>query len=1290
MSACSVKGIINRAKAVNASYVALTDINTMTGIMEFINCCKENNITPIVGCEITIENDGDIVFLAKNYDGYIELCKMITEANRSLQTNKESVLLSFEQLCKIVSGRNLFVLTGGEKGLIYSILLKNHMLFKEIADIKAEQEKYDSPNNKAYIGNLEILNLLEDELSELDIKKINLQKLASKKYHSRLKGLNGIADKTVYQEKYNELQAEMKESDDAKIELNILKGKIANLKRKKTIISKKIGEMEGMHVFYRRLEEKIASLKDKVINPDNIISLCCEKIRKYQQLFNDNLYIEVFNDGTEIIKNSSDIVKTISEQTKCELVGTSISYILDEGEERALQLIRSIKDNNWIELKPGSESYYIKSLPALEKELNELYSRADVSTALKNMSKICQMCTFSLPNEKYYPKYRNEDGSICEDSAACLTSKVEEGIMRRKFTAETFDKTYIERYKYELGVIIKMGFADYLLIVADFINYAKNIGMVMNEYQVGYSVGPGRGSAAGSLVCYLLGITNIDPIKYKLKFERFLNIKRVSMPDIDTDFSNEVRAKTIEYVKKRYGENTVALIRTKETQQTRNSIRNSARLIGIKKYKDSRKLYDLGSEIINAIPKDNTKSILEIENDILLNSPNTPDTYEIIHNAGLIENTMTILGIHAAGVVIGNGKSLDNYVPLLYNTDMQQWAVQYDMIEIEQAGCLKMDFLGLVTLDILSECVRRIKKYKGITVDLDNIPFEREVFENIFSKGNTVAIFQSESAGMRQMFKSFKPETLNDIILLIAAYRPGPMEFIPNIIKVKNGEEIPYYCVPELKNILDETYGYPIYQEQLMDIFAVCAGFSQEEADIIRRYMSKKKTEKFITYKAQFINGLIAHGATENDAVNLWDSLIDFSKYAFNKSHATSYAIVAYQTAYLKHYYPEFFMCAALNNITNNKKQEKISQLIYECKNMGINILLPDINKAYECFENSSDGIIYGLCKIKSIKNNAKKIIDERQNGRYSSFKDFIYRNGSNSLTKKLVMAGAMDEFGQNREQMIMALNPLCNIADAIKKARNDLEVLASIDVRSMSLNDRTKHNKRILSKKSDYEEAIKSFNEYEYDKNIEENPDILINECDLLGYYISAHPLDAYLGMYKSGNIKKIIDINLDKQKLENASFVGMIKNLRMTKRKSDGKDMAFFELEDVSGTIDVCCFTKEYEKYSEFIKANSIVKIYAKCIIEEKDDDKIAKLIVISIEKCIPHKNPILVSIPNLSYELYTYNILKEYSDNTGHEIWIHYQNNGFVGKKNFYVSKKVLSLEDPNMYITSVFNY
>ena len=1268
----SVKRYVSVAKELGYKYIALTDTDNMTGIIEFILECKKQNIKAIPGIEAVFDEElHSLILVAKNYKGFIQINKAFRLANENIYTDPDSEikypLFTYEILEECLNKQDVAIILPTQNSILSDIYLNNSQINTEISKLKIEQNKYPSPLEDSFIKNSNRLRELDGNISELSAKIKQIESINENTYVKKLCALEAIKDTEpdVYSNKKIALDKEILAVKEKKRSLKQYKKQNEELKRIRKALKLKLTAVKKKHKEYNSYQKQIDELKGRYISEEQIKTKVLEIVERLG--LNFNLYFELSYHGRPEEKYIIKKYAFLSKLYGFPMIVSNSPRFSTKDDYKDYQILKSLEYNEWIPDNGFDMEMYVKSYDELAYSIKDLdlFDDKEILQIFNNTNELAENIDFiypdcSLSENKHYPKYIDSEG---RDAETVLKEKVKQGIIDRGFTKETFNQTYIDRMNYELEVIIKMGFSDYLLIVQDFIEYGKSLEK--------YGVGPGRGSDAGCLICFLLGITNIDPIKYNLKFERFLNINRVSMPDIDTDFSSAIRYKVADYVADKYGQETVAFIRTKMTQKGKNSVRNVARVFGVRDKNDKKAYLSIADSICKDLPSTPDFSLNDYK-DVLLNKYTSDIEREIVNTANEIEGSMTTVSTHAAGVIIGDGKPLTEYVPVFYNPNMEKWTVSCDMIEAEEIGLLKMDFLGLKNLDIITETVKRVKKYKNIDLDLNNIPFEDEIIKNIYAEGQTASVFQFESKGMREMLKQFKPTSFEDIILLNAAYRPGPMDFLPAIIKSKRGEEEPYYCIPELKDILSSTYGYPIYQEQLIDIFSICAGFSQGEADNIRRYMSKKKTDKFMAYKEQFIGGLIKHGANDKDANNLWDSLVSFSEYAFNKSHATTYALVSYQTAYLKYYYPNYYMCAVLNNSDVNK----LKSILFECKEMGINILLPDINRSFENFENTGYDIIYGYTRIKSVKNKITPFIEERKtNGNYTSFKDFVRRTRcSEKIINSLIKAGCFDSFRKGmRTSYSMAYNDIITILDNIDKTKDTISKV------HCDLEDSKNTNKKKTRKRSG--EDIKSLNElenslkqleYEYfnyapSVDIEDDDAVLEEERELLGAYVSGHPLDLYDNYFKSGSSTLISDIEDD----GNIVCAGIIKELRLLNRKTDNAEFASFILEDVSGSIEVYCFTKQYAINSKYIEENNVIEIVG----EVFSDDNTKKVSVDTITEIKPVKNPIFISISTKQKENELEKILHNFYDDTGHPIVIHFQDSGELEYKEVLINKSFI---------------
>ena len=904
---------------------------------------------------------------------------------------------------------------------------------------------------------------------------------------------------------------------------------------------------------------------------------------KYEKCFGKgNFFLELQDHGIPDQKTVNAGLMRMSEETGIELVATNdVHYTYAEDAEPhdillCLQTGKKLSDENRMRYEGGQ--YFVKS----EEEMRALFPYA--AQAIENTQKIADRCNVEI--EFGVTKLPHFDVPEGYDSWTYLNKLCHEGLVRRYPDKH---EELLPKLDYELSVIQKMGYVDYFLIVWDFINYARTHGI---------PVGPGRGSAAGSLVSYTTGITNIDPIRYNLLFERFLNPERVTMPDIDIDFCYERRSEVIDYVIEKYGKDCVTQIVTFGTLAARGVIRDVGRVMDLP--------YNFCDTIAKNIPNELN---ITIDKALIMN-PELRSMYEsdetvkrLIDMAKRLEGLPRHTSMHAAGVVISQ-KAMDEYVPLSRSSD-GTITTQFVMTTIEELGLLKMDFLGLRTLTVISDAVKLVEKNHGIKIDVDNIDYDDKKVLDSIGTGRCDGVFQLESAGMKNFMKELKPQSLEDVIAGISLYRPGPMDFIPKYIKGKNEPESVTYVCKELEPILEPTYGCIVYQEQVMQIVQNLAGYTMGQADNIRRAMSKKKQYVIDAERQNFvygneeqgIKGCIANGISEQAANQIYDSMVDFAKYAFNKSHAAAYAVVAYQTAYLKYYYPVEFMAALMTSVIDNTR--KVAEYIYSCRQMGIKVLSPDINEGEGRFLATKDGIRYGMYAIKSIGRQVIDIIlaERKANGKYITLSDFLSRVAGREVNKRavenLIKAGACDGLDGNRQQMLLVYNTLIDNLNQEKK--NSL-------AGQMSLFD-------LVSEEEKKAYEVRFPNVEEYTKEIK-----LGFEKEVLGIYLSGHPLEEYEEKWRKNISAVTADFMLDEEtnavkiKDNQSVVIGGIITEKTIKYTKQNKAMAFITVEDLFGTVEVIIFPRDYEKYSRYLNEDEKVFVAGHANVEE---DKNGKLI-------------------------------------------------------------------------------
>lgn len=932
---------------------------------------------------------------------------------------------------------------------------------------------------------------------------------------------------------------------------------------------------------------------------------------KYEACFGKgNFFLEMQDHGIPEQKLVNTELLKLSKETGIELVVTNdVHYTYKEDVDShdillCLQTGKKLADEDRMRYVGGQ--YYVKS----EEEMKALFPYA--WEAVENTQRIADRCQVEIEfGVTKLPKFEVPEGY---DSWTYLNKLCSDGLAERygdeHAPAGSTGQTLRERLDYELNVIRTMGYVDYFLIVWDFINYAKEHGI---------PVGPGRGSAAGSIVAYCLKITNIDPIRYQLLFERFLNPERVSMPDIDVDFCFERRQEVIDYVGRKYGADKVVQIVTFGTMAARGVIRDVGRVMDMP--------YAFVDSIAKMIPNELNITIdkaLDMNPEFKSLYSSDDRVHHLIDMCKRLEGLPRNTSMHAAGVVICQ-KSADEFVPLSRGSD-GSIVTQFTMTTLEELGLLKMDFLGLRTLTVIQNAVNMIEKDTGVHIDVDHIDYDdKKVLESL-GTGKTDGVFQLESTGMKNFMKELRPQSLEDVIAGISLYRPGPMDFIPKYIRGKNNPDSITYACPQLEPILAPTYGCIVYQEQVMQIVRDLGGYTLGRSDLVRRAMSKKKQAVMEKERANFVYGneeegvpgCVSRGIDEKTASGIYDTMMDFAKYAFNKSHAACYAVVAYQTAYLKYYYPVEFMAALMTSVIDNPK--KVAEYILVCRNMGIEILPPDINEGESGFSVSGSSIRYALTAIKSVGRPViAAVVEEREErGPFLNLQDFVNRITDKDVNKRAVesfiKAGALDGLGGTRKQFMSVFS---QVMDRTQKDRKNN--MAG----QLSLFD-------IVEEEEKEGLALKLPDVGEYPKEMK-----LAFEKEVLGIYVSGHPLEEYEAAWRKKISNTTADFAYDEETQgvrvkdgAKAVIGGLIagKTIKYTK---DNKIMAFLTIEDLVGTVEVIVFPKTYEQSASFLTEDAKVFVQGRVSVEE---DKDGKLIC---EKIVPFtelKKKVWIKFPDM----------------------------------------------------------
>ncbi len=895
-----------------------------------------------------------------------------------------------------------------------------------------------------------------------------------------------------------------------------------------------------------------------------------QTIKFYKNIFgDDNFYLEIQYHPKLIEQNIvNKKILELSKKTKTKVILTNDSHYLEKEDQKAHEVLLSVQTGKDFDDKARLSMVDIDASFYSPEYAQKILS--DHPEVIENTLEIAQKCNLKLDlGKNILPEFeipKNE-----QDSFSYLKKLTLNGFKYKYLQKDNVAK---KRLDYELQIIKKTGFADYFLIVSDFINWAKNQGII---------VGPGRGSAAGSIVSYCLGITDLEPLSQNLIFERFLNPERISMPDIDIDFADDRRGEVIKYVQNKYGENHVAQIITFGTMAARGSIRDTARSLGFS--------YDQGDKIAKLVPfgmslNQSMQEVAELK-DLYNQDVNTK---EIIDYAKKLEGVARHAGTHACGVVISK-KPLIEYCPLQTAAKGEtNITTQYSMKYIEDIGLLKIDFLGLSNLTVIKNALKIINKIHNTKIEIDKIPINDKPTFTLLSRAQTTGIFQLESNGMKRYLKQLKPNCFDDIIAMVALYRPGPIELIPDFIDRKHGKKQIKYLHPKLEPILKNTYGIAVYQEQIMQTARELAGFSMSEADVLRKAVGKKIKSLLQKQKSKLINGMVKNKIPQSVAIKIWQYIEPFAKYGFNKSHAACYALIAYQTAYLKAHYPKEFMAALLTSDFGNL--DRVAIEIEECTRLGIQVIPPDVNTSFEKFGVIPDknNISFGLEAIKGVGQKvAQLIVEERKkNGKYESLEDFCSRLGPEVINKKtiesLAKSGALDKIGE-RNQIIGSVDIICKFANQLSK--NKIANQASLFA------DNTQKNQLIKLSLNSIDKASKNQR--------------LSWEREFLGIYLSDHPLLEYKEIMRQFNSK---DINLLRSNEQNIRIAGVITSIKKITTKK-GEPMIFANIEDFSGKIEALVFPKILKDNDLIWKVDNILAIKGK--VNSKDGN--LKLIV---EKC------------------------------------------------------------------------
>ena len=1350
-----------RFAELGAKGFALTQHGVLSAVEPMRKAVEKYGLKLVPGIETYYVCEGSdvrrhLILLAVDDIGYQTLCRAVTDAN---DTNGYSVMnqnILQQYFSEGADGHGHVIATSAcIQGVVAVTLRENDVINKNIQKTKRHQEKFGiNPEDGRLVSVEKKLVKINDKIEENKAAKEAAKKLANAKFGVRERQLNkmktsGSESEDVIKKLEDELATDKSASEKAKEEYAALMNESKSLSKRKSALNSEYKLLKEKADRWVSDEKEIESLKASMATEEKLVAAAIEDAKWFNRIFGDgNFYMEVQNHGIDTEAYVYPLLAKIARQLNIPIVATNDIHTVSNSDDELLRrrILRSLRFGTGME-KPqvGDDQMYIKTDAELRDALLQILPEDVVDESINNIRVIFDRCNVTFAHENHYPVFQVKDGRTADE---VLEDEARKGIPWR-FPNGFPDERYEKRLEYELDIIKSMGYSNYHLVVKDYLEYGRELGAVPaervpeapfdidklrewkkeNGWDVGFSIGPGRGSAVGSLVCYLLGITALDPIKYDLLFERFLNPERVSMPDIDSDLSNTIRQKVIEYVQYKYGEESVCGIMTTNAQAPKGTIRIATKYYGYEKEDDGRAFLSLADMIAKKVPeepgisfgKKDDKGITLYEQ-LRSDYAENPDALEILRWAKVIEGIFTAYGAHAAGIVISDGTPIKNHIPLRWNEKLNEWTTQMDMVSVEENGYLKMDFLGLRTLDIITDCLKAIKKNCGVAIDPLNIPLDdAEVFKTIFCEGKTNSVFQFESSGMKNMLRRFQPSSFEDLIILVAMFRPGPLQYLDGVIEVKHGKKAEY-ITKELVPLLENTYGAIVFQEQVMQIFQDLAGYTLGGADQVRRAMSKKKAKVLAAERPIFVHGIdeedkigndgkiikgrhikgcVANGITEQAANALFDQMTDFAKYAFNRSHAAVYALIGYYTGWLKLHYPAEFLMAALNWASI----DGIPGLMQEAKKLGVSVKAPDVNKSESTFTVVNGDIIFGLGAVKSVGATADDIIAERRRGgTYSSFIEFFSRvNAKKDAVENLIKAGAFDCFYKNRKAMLKALP---DIQKAIKKAKDYENKIESFEqhlsITSLmspeQLAEYQRKNNMVTKagkvKSSDAfsesmlkrkQNATNSLNKLKREigeikideKTPEDRDEKMREEWKYLGAYVTEHPLDQYPDSEELG-MTPVAELTVKDKRV-----YGLIREIKIKNRKSDRKPMAFVTLEDKTGEIEVCVFTRQYERLHSLIYEGAVVIIEGNAQIEERNGQSTIKFFA---EKMTPAKKRAKAFVMNVP-SFYRFVLEDEkgfkakYFDKNGHPFRVYDGLTGQVRIMKYRVSDEAIKLENVN---------
>lgn len=1334
-SAALMEDMVKRAAELGAEAMAVTEHGNMVSMEKFLDVCKEYKIKAIPGVEAYFEEENEpfgrahLVLHAMNIKGLHQIEKAVTASNENLKG--EFPRMNIDILNQFFGPGsdgygNVIATSACMQGVFGKILLYNQsILNKNKKLLQSFQEKnniYDFDEIlRAYKKESEHIDVLKNDLKDLQKYRREQKKLSEKKFTMAEKRVNKLKGTASYFKARKALDDEIEVSRQAGLNLKQFDNSRCLDKKRKEIKDAKISFLviEKKYKKILQLNKTMEENKKSMLTKNAVVHAVGERVQQMLSIFGKNFWMEIQYHGIPSEAEIMPYLVKVAKKFGMQLIAANDAHMVYRSEEEihARELMNSLRYNKWNPSDEYAGELYIKTDEELKKSLLKLNIDSKiVEEAMYGCVLLSEKCNVILPKKNHYPRFSNDPNY---DANQMLEKEAWNGLLG-KFKEGKPPKEYMERLKYEIQTIQSMGYADYHLIEKDFLEVGRKIGKLSpinfqylkehvkemdlsqfihfideNQDYIGYSIGPGRGSAAGSLVCFCLGITNIDPIQNNLLFERFLNPERITMPDIDSDIHTEVRTLLIEYVKKKYGEHSICCIMTEGRYQLRAAIRAAGRVIGSRYYGSETALIDLSDKVAKAIPdklpefeqngdrrldengnqilKD-VKSIAQCENFLLNEFQDDKIVKLMISDAKLIEGRLFNFGMHAAGVVISDNGDIREYIALMYNEKKGQFTSQCDMGKIEENGLLKMDFLGLRNLDIITDTIRMVYERTGEIIDVDALPMNDPlVYQNILSKGDTNSVFQLESGGMKDMLRKFKPESFEDISLLVAMYRPGPMQYLDDVIKVKQKRKKVTYLTFELRDIIGVTYGAIAYQEQVQQIFQRLAGYSLGQADLVRRAMSKKKEKVLEKERHAFIYGdsdrniigCVKNNISEQVANALFDQMKKFAKYAFNKSHACAYAKLTYITAYLKYYHPLEYLTAVLNHTDIKKKGQPIFEDIHRYK---IKLLPPDINRSKKEFTIYENQILFGLSSIPNIGEECRNVIQQRMTGAYISFYDFYTRvNPTKKVFDNLLNSGAFDKFG-TRNGIIAAKTFIEKNMKSLKAKEKEIDKLENQFLKE----DNTKKQLRIMEKLKNRKEIYRlAKEEFESCQIPYKEDDLLENlqtEYKLLGLFLTNHPMDF---INSSNSVSKVLSENMGNIPGKKMRFSGVVLGSKKFYTKKGNKEFLAFYLEDQKTRVPVVCFPETYQKYKESIKDFDIIDI--ECQTGEYNGE--IRYYLKKVQKIPRYNSEIIIEIPQKDDWNQYKSMIEQYRQKEGYRLLIYCRKEKFMNPYIYPVSPKIM---------------